>query len=67
MALAYLTLQDVQLLHFMLTKERSAFDALRLEEAVFYQYAPGGGADLARQGSRFPRSRSIDTDASEEP
>jgi prophage maintenance system killer protein len=53
MAINYLTLQDVLYLSLQLTKSPQPFDYARLEEAVFYQYAPGQSTDLAKQGARF--------------
>lgn len=53
MALNYLTVQDVLYLNLQITKSPQAFDYARLEEAVFYQYAPGQSTDLAKQGARF--------------
>jgi hypothetical protein len=53
MGLNYLTVQDVLLLDFVLTKSRRPFDALKLEEAVYCQYAPGESTDVARQGARL--------------
>jgi death-on-curing protein len=53
MALNYLTVQDVLYLSLQITKAPQPFDYARLEEAVFYQYAPGQSEDLAKQGARF--------------
>jgi prophage maintenance system killer protein len=53
MAMNYLTLQDVLFLNLKLTGSPQAFEYDRLEEATFYQYAPGQSTDLARQGARF--------------
>lgn len=53
MALNYLTVQDVLYLSLKITGSPQAFDYARLEEAVFYQYAPGQSTNLAKQGARF--------------
>ena len=53
MALNYLTVQDMLFLNLQITKSVQPFDYARLEEAVFYQYAPGQSTDLVAQGARF--------------
>lgn len=53
MALHYLTVQDVLTLNLQITGAPQPFDYARLEEAVFYQYAPGQSDDLVRQAARF--------------
>ncbi len=49
----YLTVQDVLHLNLKLTGSPLAFDYEKLEEATFYQYAPGQSTDFAKQGARF--------------
>ncbi len=49
----YLTVQDVLFLNLKLTGSPQAFEYERLEEATFYQYAPGQSTDLAKQCARF--------------
>ncbi len=53
MALNYLTVQDVLFLNLKLTGTPQSFEYEKLEEATFYQYAPGQSTDLAKQGARF--------------
>lgn len=53
MALNYLTVQDMLFLNLQLTKSPQPFEYARLEEAVFYQYAPGQSDNVVKQGARF--------------
>jgi prophage maintenance system killer protein len=53
MALNYLTVQDVLFLNLRITGKKQPFDTLKLEEAVYYQYASGQSDDLVAQAARF--------------
>jgi prophage maintenance system killer protein len=62
--LHYLTVQDVLWINLQLTKKVQKFNAVKLEEATFYQYAYGDSNSLGAQAARFmvgfPRVSPID-------
>lgn len=49
----YLTLQDVLWINLQILKRTERFDAMRLEEATFYQYGYGKSEDLLLQAGRL--------------
>src|SRR5437868_2533377 len=54
-SLHYLTVQDILWINLEITKQSLPFDYLRLEEAIFYQYAYGESSMLFPQAARFVR------------